>query len=311
MSIRKLNCALWLYFFLGAAVSFAAPDPVEQRVALKATITVKNTGDTPLGNYRHSLTIPANDHAQQRLLRIEYPYEDKYALHPHRNGIDNYMKFKWDIPPRSQWVREVTFHLRVTPFDHNMKTIPQPQGTGSNFLAPSEYVESNSTEIQAIARQIRSKHASQTQQLLAAFQYPQENLRYKPMENKGALFALHNGTGDCTEYAAVFVALSRALGIPARMTSEFNFSEAISFHEPNHHAAEVYFDGTWIPVDPNLALQPSLGYGFGYGANTKVVLKRGDSWTWSNSVPGTSKDYRDRHIVVDTLWNISILDPPK
>jgi len=306
MKIHKLKYALWLYLCLGAAVSLAEPAPVAERlVTLKATITVKNTGDIPLDNYSHRLTIPANDHAQQRLLRIEYPHKDGYTLRPHKNGIDHYMKFKWDIPPRSQWVREITFHLRVTPFDHKVKPIPKSTGNSADFLMPSEYIESNSTEIQTIARQIRHKYASQAQQLLAAFQYPQENLRYKLMANKGALFALHNGIGDCTEYAAVFIGLSRALGIPARMTSEFNFSESKSFPEPNHHAAEAYFDGAWIPVDPNLALQPSLGYGFGHGTNTKIVLKRGDSWTWSNSMPKTSRAYRSQYVDTDIRWSIS------
>ncbi|MFA6016278.1 MAG: transglutaminase-like domain-containing protein [Gallionellaceae bacterium] len=297
-------CLLTKYSIAGAGVNTSRP------VTLTATISIKNSGDTLLNGYTQRLTIPANDHAQQRLLSINYKYPDDYTLRRHDNGVDNYMQFKWDIPPRSHWVREIAFQLRLTPFNHNRDPIPKSAKAGSAFLAPSEYVESNSTEIQAIAQQLRNTYSSPAQQLLAAFQYPQNSLRYKQMANKGALFALHSGIGDCTEYAAVFVALSRALGIPARMTSEFNFSESRSFTAPNHHAAEAYLDGAWIPVDPNLALQPSLGYGFGYGAATKVILKRGDSWTWSNNIPGTSKAYRDQHVTVDILWSISSSDLP-
>lgn len=301
----------WLCIFCWVACCQAASaETAERLVALKATISVRNNGDIPLAPYIHRLTIPANDHAQQRLLRIEYPYKDGYAIRPHDNGVDHYIKFKWEIPPRSQLIRDITFHLRLTPFDHALKPIPKSPGDHSGFLAPSEYVESDSAEIAEIAKAIRNSNASAAQQLLAAFRHPQKSLRYREIDNKGALFALRNGIGDCTEYAAVFIAIARALGIPARMTSEFRLSAddkspSNSFSEPNHHAAEVYLDGAWIPADPNLALDPSLGYGFGRGAADKIVLKRGDSWVWSNSLPKTSKAYRDRHVEIGIRWSIS------
>ncbi len=294
-------CLAWL-----APAVFAGADAAgEQLVALKATITVKNAGDLPLDSYIQRLTIPANDHAQQQLLRIEYPYPDQYTLRPHDNGVDHYMKFKWDVPPRSQLSRAITFHLRLTPFDHTQTSIRKSDSGGNAFLTPSRFVESEAGEVLAIARTIRHTYSSPERQLFAAFQYPQRNLRYTTLDNKGALYALKHGSGDCTEYAALFVAIARALGIPARMTSEFNFSKDRSFDAPNHHAAEAYLDGAWIPVDPNLALDPSLGYGFGHGTASKVVLQRGDSWTWSNSIPKTSKTYRDRNIEVTLRWTIS------
>lgn len=283
----------------------AVAQATERLVTLKATITVKNTGDLPLNNYSQRLTIPANDHAQQRLLRIDTPYPDEYSLRPHDNGVDNYMKFKWDIPARSQFVRTVSFQLRLTAFDHRQQAIQKSSHRKNDFLAPSDHIESNSPEIRAIAQQIKAQHASPTAQLLAAFNYPQANLRYTLMPNQGALYALQRGVGDCTEYAAIFIGVSRALGIPARLSSEFNFSEGKSYSEPNHHAAEAYLDSAWVPVDPNLALNPALGYGFGTGKTNKVILKRGDSWVWSNSVPGTSREYRDQHIRVGISWVVT------
>jgi len=307
MKIQFSRISLWLLAGLWATVSFAAPNAVQERlVTLTATVTVSNTGDTALKAYGHRLTVPADDHAQQRLLRIDYPYEDSYTARPHDNGVDNYLKFKWDIPPRSQLVRQISFRLRLSPFDHQRVPIQKSTKGNTDFLAPSDYVESNSSEIQSLAGQIKRTYAAPKDQLLAAYDYPQKRLRYIRMDNKGAVFALANGVGDCTEYAAIFIGVARALGIPARMTSEFNFASSRSFDAPNHHAAEVYIDGAWVPVDPNLALEPALGYGFGTGAANKVILKRGDSWVWSNSIPGTSKTYRDQHVAVDTRWSVSV-----
>lgn len=61
--------------------------------------------------------------------------------------------------------------------------------------------------------------------------------------------ALETGRGDCTEHAILFVALARALGIPARV------AVGVAYWPPGggfgwHAWAEVYADGDWIAVDP-------------------------------------------------------------
>lgn len=293
---------IWLYALL---LTVANPAAAGKLVILKAIVSVKNNGDTPLNPYYYRLTIPAGDHAQQQLLRIDYPYPEKYVLRPHANGVDHYMKFKWEIPPHTQLVREISFSLRLEPFDYRVKPLRQAPAGGKAFLTPSLHVESDAPEISAIAQRIQRGHPTPEQQLLAAYEYPQKNLRYRNIDNQGALFALRHGIGDCTEYAAIFIAIARNLGIPARMTSEFHFSTDKSFSAPNHHAAEAHLNGAWIPVDPNLALDSALGYGFGYGTERKIVLKRGDSWTWSNSMPKTSQAYRSQYVDTDIRWSIS------
>ncbi len=106
----------------------------------------------------------------------------------------------------------------------------------------------------------------------------------------------------------MFVAIARAMGYPARLTSEFHFSRQTRFDQPNHHAAEVLLNGRWLPVDPNLALEPELGYGFGVGAASKIVLKRGDSCTWANQMPDVPASYRRKNVDVKIDWDIRVLD---
>ncbi len=295
--------AIWLLLvFAGSA---AASDN-ERLVALKVTVTVTNKGDMPISPYIHRITIPADDLPQQQLLRIDYPHRDRYTVGKHSNGVDSFMEFRWDIPRRSSIVREATFHLRLKPYDYKKDTGQKITNSGYFFLNPSLYVESGSPEVRSIAESIRRAHADKESQLRAAFLYPQEHLSYQNMSNKGALFAIREGKGDCTEYAALFAAISRSLGIPARLTSEFLFSKRNEFSWPNHHATEVYLDGRWIPVDPNLALESSLGYGFGTSATSKVILKRDGSWTWSNQVPGVSRQYREKFMEVGMHWSVRI-----
>lgn len=301
-------------FFAWLCLLHALPgftSELDRQVALRATVTIANKGDIALNPYIHRLTMPAEDHAQQQFLGVEYPYGDPYTVKQHDNGVDKYMEFTWQVPPRSKLVREVVFQLRVRAYDYQ----DEPVSVGfpnnffqpfSSFLSPSLYVESDADEIKRIAENIKSTTTDKKAQLVAAYLYPQRVLKYRNMDNRGALYALRNGEGDCTEYAAVFVAISRALGVPARLTSDFLFTTRLDFPVPNHHAAEVLLGKRWVPVDANLALDPAFGYGFGKGAASKVVLKRGDSWTWANRVPGVTKQYRDSEMVVQTRWDIRV-----
>lgn len=275
-------------------------------VVLRAAVTVANDGDQPLAPYRFRLSIPADNHAQQRLLRIDGA--DAHRIESHGNGVDKYLSFAWTVPPRGRLQREVAFVLRVAPYDYRKAPLPGARGPEGSFLLPSHYVESGAAEVIAIAQDIRRRHASPEAQLRAAYRYPQERLRYRVIPNRGALYALHAGEGDCTEYAALFVAIARALGHPARLTADFLFSKRSRFDQPNHHAAEVWLNGQWLPVDPNLALEPALGYGFGQGAASKVVLKRDGAWTWAQETPGLPAGYRRKHVDVDITWSIQVQD---
>ena len=305
--LPRIALAFWMLLLCATAAYASGGDKL---VALRATITVTNNGDSIIDPYMQRITYPAVDTALQQLQRIEYLYAEPYSIGLHPNGVDKYLEYSVTVPPHSTLERQAVFYLRLMPFDYTKDTRAASTAlTDSDryFLNPTQYVESDSPEIKRIAESIRRTYAGKEKQLKAAYLYPQQRLKYRLMDNQGALYALHSGIGDCTEYAAVFIAIARAMGVPARLTSEFNFDTSIEFPQPNHNAAEVYLAGRWIPVDPNLALDPSLGYGFGLGAVSKVVLKRDGSWVWSNRIPGVSKQYRDAFINVSIVWDIKVL----
>jgi hypothetical protein len=61
---------------------------------------------------------------------------------------------------------------------------------------------------------------------------------------------LEHLSGDCTEYTMLFVALARALGIPAREVSGVTYGgDDLGFAW--HAWAEVELDGKWVQVDPS------------------------------------------------------------
>ena len=286
---RWLSIVFALGTLLAAATALAVDDGA-RRIALVHRFSVTNPSDAAIERYYHRVSIPPTEPPRQRLLEIEYPYPESWRKKPHKNGVDDYVEVKLEIPPHTTLARSIRFILELRPYDL------RPEAPGADavsasarrYLAPSPLVESDDPRIAAIAAALPGSDA--LQRLEYAHRYPGQVLQYRDMrDSQGALFALEHGYGDCTEYAALFVALARDLGFPARLTAEFNVpgDEPRTYGWPNHHAAEVLVGGRWIPADPNLAAAPDSLYGFGFGAAHKIVLKREGAWTWGNWYPGS------------------------
>ena len=74
-----------------------------------------------------------------------------------------------------------------------------------------------------------------------------------------ALEVLRTKVGDCNEHTALFVALARSLGIPARINVGLAYVRGAFYY---HAWPEVYIDegkgrGLWLPVDPTFNQFPA------------------------------------------------------
>jgi len=119
------------------------------------------------------------------------------------------------------------------------------------YTQPEELVESGSPEIVEAAREVVGSEANPHQKALLIYNFVVNHLRYEVQKDEmGALWALKNGVGDCSEYSYLFVALCRAAGIPARIQAGFAFHADSGTVEDGHMWAEYYLEGYgWIPVD--------------------------------------------------------------
>ncbi len=93
------------------------------------------------------------------------------------------------------------------------------------------------------------------------------NIKYGASTEK-ASWILKNRIGTCDEFSSLFIALCRALGIPARYVSGVAYSNIAELEGFGNHAwAEVYFPGYgWVPFDPT--------YGeFGFVNPSHIKLK--------------------------------------
>jgi len=124
----------------------------------------------------------------------------------------------------------------------------RPEEFGS-ALTPSALVQSADPKIVQLARSIvgDEKNAFETTKKLNVWVY--RNLKKDFTASlSNALDTLKQKSGDCTEHSVLFVALARAVGIPAREVAGVVYSDeggGFFFHQ----WAEVYV-GSWIATDP-------------------------------------------------------------
>jgi hypothetical protein len=128
------------------------------------------------------------------------------------------------------------------------------------YTKPEELIQSGDPELVSRAEDIINGSSNVFEKASRIYNFVISHLRYTfQSEERGALWALKNGTGDCSEYSYLFVALCRAVGIPARIQTGFVFQSNIETTEDGHMWAEYYLgDYGWIPVDASWHLFNSL-----------------------------------------------------
>ena len=165
------------------------------------------------------------------------------------------------------------------------------------YLSPSSGIESNSAEVIAYAKEIAGTETNPYILARKAFADINLYLTYVQGENanKGALNALRTGEGVCEDYTDLFIAVMRALGIPARKQTGY-------IYLPYDYNTEPYFDNDtgWVNLNimthswPEFYLQ-DIGWvacdpTFTYEVSVNGVLKKFVDWSYFANIP-VSRDY--------------------
>ncbi len=139
----------------------------------------------------------------------------------------------------------------------NPKPEPLDKNLEKEYLKQKDYWNSDNKQIRELAAELKTPYA--------IYQYVVKTLSYdfsrveKNSPRLGAVEALNNpNSAVCLEFTDLFIALSRAAGIPAREIDGYaytsNTSERpLSFIKDILHAWPQYYDydkKTWIMVDP-------------------------------------------------------------
>ncbi len=163
---------------------------------------------------------------------------------------------------------EITRHSLVPPDDTSIFKEPQKDKLPKDFLfylGNSPYIETTSPKIVKLAKEVTAGKSG-WEKVEAIYDSAREKVQYKNGDLKGALRALNDGTGDCEELTSLFIAMCRAVGIPAR-----------SVWVPDHCYAEFYLvdeegKGYWFPC------QAAGSRAFGGIPEHRPILQKGDNF---------------------------------
>jgi hypothetical protein len=121
----------------------------------------------------------------------------------------------------------------------------------AKYTGPTMFIQSDQPEIVSLAERIKSERTAAMEIANAIKFWVSTNIEQtSTADSNSALTVLRNRKGDCTEHAILFVALARALQIPARDVGGLVYTtdEELAF---GWHAWAEFHDGRqWVSVDP-------------------------------------------------------------
>jgi hypothetical protein len=133
------------------------------------------------------------------------------------------------------------------------------------FLAAEPFLESDAPEIIAETDLALKGITGARARAERLTRYVNALLDKKPTVSlPSAREVLRTKVGDCNEHTALYVAMARAAGIPARINVGLVFVRGVQGAFYYHAWPEVYLDegngrGMWLPVDPTLNQFPADG----------------------------------------------------
>ena len=157
-----------------------------------------------------------------------------------------------------------------------------PRSTPSSdpeLVAPTPNVDSDNPAIARLAKEVAGDVPGRYAAALRLSEHVNRRLQvaYGASQDR-ASDVLATGKGDCTEHSVLFVALARALGIPARQVNGLVYARYSDSKDALywHQWAEIRSGGEWIAIDPTFG-QPvadasHVALGTGTQADTVGLL---------------------------------------
>lgn len=152
-------------------------------------------------------------------------------------------RFKVEIQVRAELLR---YDLSMAQKRYENRVFPSYGG--EDFLQEESGIECDDYLIRRAARGVKGQ--SEIETVRSIYNHVINSLDYCIQDKEqGASYAAQQGEGDCSEYSALFVAMCRANGIPARVVT--GYAVIVSETLPKHAWAEVYLRNYgWVPFDP-------------------------------------------------------------
>jgi transglutaminase-like putative cysteine protease len=182
--------------------------------------------------------------------------------------------------------KPIVMRFQVERLEHGAYT--DPDAHPDMYLRPESLVP-DSPAFQAVASEVTAGKSGDLAKARAIFDHTIETFKYQRYGTgwgKGdAVRACDAKSGNCTDFHAYFIAVTRAAGIPARFAIGASIpSERNDGGIDGYHCwAEFYAEGQWWPVDLSEAnkYSPLSTYYFGHRPANRVELSHGRDLTFA------------------------------
>lgn len=186
-----------------------------------------------------------------------------------KENLDN-IEYSWSSAKNVKFGLTAKVKTQVKGLENKIVSFPPAITEYTEYTKPSENIDSDNKEIIKKANEIVSGKTDTLKAMSALADFVHNYLEYDEgyvSEVKKSSWVLQNKAGVCDEYTNLFIAMARALKIPARYISGVAYSNNKKAFG-NHAWAEVYIPTHgWIPFDAT--------YGqYGWVDATHIVLSR-------------------------------------
>jgi len=232
-----------------------------QQYTIRQTISLSNTGERE----------PEKQNLWVALIRGLPPYQEvlsrkispnKYILSTDEYG-NQYAEFDLSDHPAGTTIEiEIAYEVSVNEIGYDLSSCEGE--SPAEFVQPELHIESANAQVISLAEELSKGKKTACEQVRAFYEYAGNELIYSYNRKAWGAQATFGLMGaDCTEYASLVIALSRAERIPARYYEGLLYLEGKGgeadeqIAQTEHAWLDVYLPGIgWTALDPTLGRLP-------------------------------------------------------
>ena len=247
MRLRAVTLIIFSFILVHSSCHHTAWGAINRAIIFSYLIT--NPTNKPVKCTYFYTYLPVKQTSWQEVVKVEHTCSNGTVL---EDGLGNAV-LKCAIPLVAPY-SNIQVDVRAWVL---LKERPEKMGKlrhRERFLSPQKYIESESPEIRGLASRLKSRSDYITSRRV--FNWVKNNIHFKAFISRpmGALKALRERTGDCTEGMALFVALERALGISSVGLAGYLVTKNGRINPLSYHNWALFFaDGAFRIADPKEA----------------------------------------------------------
>jgi transglutaminase-like putative cysteine protease len=230
----------------------------ERYADITFTHDVINFGPGTVSDLNVYLALP-RDRSTQEILSVDYPRHPD-GRHTDRWGQEVARFSKNVLKPQERFLTQMRVRARIYDVMYHLfpekvgslKTIPKE--ISGRFLVDDDKYRLQDPVIRKAVQEAVPNGDNPYWIARNIYDFLREKLFYKRIGGWDiAPTVLQRGSGSCSEYAFVYIAMCRAAGVPARLAGSVVVrGEDASFDFVYHRWVEVYLPNYgWVPVDPS------------------------------------------------------------